>query len=69
MVGIRSGVATVLQREVPRAILTHCYGHSLQLAVCDTVKQVKVTFTIIALSSAIANPQIQTQQHILDGLC
>ena len=42
MVGIRSGVATVLQREEPRAILTHCYGHSLQLAVCDTVKQVKV---------------------------
>ena len=42
MVGIRSGVTTVLQREEPRAILTHCYGHSLQLAVCDTVKQVKV---------------------------
>ena len=42
MVGIRSGVATMILKEEPRAILTHCYGHSLQLAVCDTVKQIKV---------------------------
>lgn len=42
MAGIKSGVATVLQKEEPRAILTHCYGHSLQLAVSDTVKQVKL---------------------------
>lgn len=42
MVGIRSDVATVFQNEESRAISTHCYGHSLQLAVCDTVKQMKV---------------------------
>ena len=42
MAGIKSGVATVLQKEEPRAILTHCYGRSLQLAVSDTVKQVKL---------------------------
>ena len=33
MTGIRTGVATVILKEEPRAILTHCYGHSLQLAV------------------------------------
>ena len=42
MVGIRSGVATMIQNEEPRAILTHCYGHSLQLAICDTVKQIRL---------------------------
>ena len=42
MAGIKSGVATVLQKEEPRAILTHYYGHSLQLAESDTVKQVKL---------------------------
>ena len=42
MVGARSGVATLVQKEEPRAILVHCYGHSLQLAVCDTVKQIRI---------------------------
>ncbi|XP_003392082.2 PREDICTED: zinc finger MYM-type protein 1-like [Amphimedon queenslandica] len=42
MIGARSGVATLVQKEEPRAILVHCYGHSLQLAVCDTVKQIRI---------------------------
>ena len=29
MVGSKSGVATQIQKREPRAILTHCYGHSL----------------------------------------
>ena len=34
MVGSKSGVATQIQKKEPRVILnTHCYGHSLQLAV------------------------------------
>lgn len=41
MVGARSGVANLVQRDEPRAILVHCYGHSLQLAVSDTVKKIK----------------------------
>ena len=41
MVGVRSGVASLVKREEPRAILVHCYGHSLQLAVGDTVKKIK----------------------------
>lgn len=42
MIDARSGVATLIQKEEPRAILVHCYGHSLQLAVCDTVKQIRI---------------------------
>ena len=41
MVGAKKVVATEIQKIQPRAILTHCYGHSLQLAVGDTVKQIK----------------------------
>ena len=41
MVGSKSGVATQIQKKELRAILTHCYGHSLQLAVGDMVREVR----------------------------
>lgn len=43
MTGSKQGVATQLQAEEPRALLTHCYGHALNLAVGDAVKQSKVS--------------------------
>lgn len=42
MVGAKSGVATQIKNYEPRGILTHCYGHALQLAVGDTVKGIKL---------------------------
>jgi Domain of unknown function (DUF4371)/hAT family C-terminal dimerisation region len=42
MTGAKKGVSTQFQVEEPRALLTHCYGHSLQLAACDTIKQIKI---------------------------
>ena len=39
MAGRKSGVATQLLREEPRAVFTHCYGHSLNLACSDAVKE------------------------------
>ena len=42
MVGRRKGVATQLARKEKRAVLTHCYGHALNLAVEDSMKQSKV---------------------------
>ena len=30
-----------IQEEEPRAVYTHCYGHSVNLATCDSVKQSK----------------------------
>ena len=42
MRGSKSGVATQLLREESRAIYMHCYGHALNLAVGDTVKQCKL---------------------------
>ena len=42
MSGRRSGVAVLLSSEEPRAIYTHCYGHALNLAAADTIKQNKL---------------------------
>lgn len=42
MTGIGSGVAKQLTDEEPRAVFTHCYGHALNLAVGDTVKNCKL---------------------------
>ena len=42
MSGRRSGVATRIQLEEPRALYVHCMGHSLNLAVQDTSRSVKV---------------------------
>ena len=43
MAGAKTGVSTKIKSEVTwlRAIFTHCYGHSLQLAVGDTIKGIK----------------------------
>ena len=42
MTGSRNGVAAQLRQEETRAVLTHCYGHALNLAVEDTIKKSKV---------------------------
>ena len=40
MVGAKTGVATRVNEIEPCALLTHCYGHALQLAVGDTIKAI-----------------------------
>ena len=42
MAGSKNGVATQLLAEEPCALLTHCYGHALNLAVGDAMKKSKV---------------------------
>ena len=42
MSGIRNGVAKILTNEEPRAVYTHCYGHCLNLAIGDAIKNSKV---------------------------
>lgn len=39
MSGLRSGVAKRVRDEEPRAVFTHCYSHSLNLAASDSVKK------------------------------
>ena len=42
MAGSRTGVAKRISEIEPRALFTHCYGHALNLAACDTIKRMKV---------------------------
>ena len=42
MVGKKSGVATKISKIQPKALLTHCYGHSLSLAVKDLTSNCKI---------------------------
>lgn len=42
MSGAKSGVAKQLTDEEPRALYTHCYGHALNLACADAIKQCKL---------------------------
>lgn len=42
MAGRRNGVAAQITSEESRAIFTHCYGHSLNLAAADTINQNKL---------------------------
>lgn len=39
MAGAKNGVAVRINKLEPRAVFTHCYGHALNLAVSDTIKQ------------------------------
>ena len=39
MAGAKAGVATKIQELEPRPVFLHCYGHALNLAVSDTIKQ------------------------------
>ena len=42
MCGTKSVVATRILAEEPRAVYTHCYGHSVNLAACDAIKGTKL---------------------------
>lgn len=37
MMGCKSGVPSQIQKDATKAISSHCYGHSLQLAVSDVM--------------------------------
>ena len=42
MCGTKSGVATKILAKEPRSLYTHCYGHSVNLAACVTIKGTKL---------------------------
>ena len=40
MTGVRNGVAAIIKQDNPKCLLIHCYCHTLNLAVGDTVKSI-----------------------------
>lgn len=54
MSGHRSGIAKQITDLESRALYTHCYGHSLNLAVGDTVKSIKALRDIMDITYEIS---------------
>lgn len=55
MSGAKSGVAKRIQDEEPRAVLTHCYGHAISLAICDVLKHSKPIKHALEVTHEITN--------------
>ena len=47
MAGCKSGAKAQILKQEPRALFTHCYGHSLSLSVADTIRTVKYLGSIM----------------------
>ena len=43
MAGGKGGVSKQIMDKEKRALFSHCYGHSLNLAISDAIKNCKVT--------------------------
>jgi hypothetical protein len=53
MAGKKSGVATEIKKIEPRCLYLHCYGHALNLACSDSIKQCRVIKNALATSFEI----------------
>lgn len=56
MTGIRLGVAKQLLDEEPRAVYTHCYGHALNLACGDAIKQCSLIKNALDITHELIKP-------------
>lgn len=52
---LERGIAVQILEEEPRVVFTHCYGHSLNLACSDTVKQCKLMRNALDITREITN--------------
>ena len=64
MVGCKSGIATQIQKKEPRVILTHCFEHSLQLAVGDMAREVRNLRDALDTTIKIAEIFAKTRQNV-----
>ena len=69
MSGCKSGVVTRLCAAEPRAVFTHCYGHALNLACGDTIKQSKLMLDALnELVSECQLPECQLPKYQLPNV-
>ena len=55
MFGIKNGVSNKVLSENPKAFFTHCFGHALNLAVGDRVKNVRILKDSMDATHEISN--------------
>ena len=68
MSGCRSGVAKRIMGDELKAIYTHCFGYSLDLAKCDTVKRCDCINNALSITNEITklmNKSLQRKAHFL----
>ena len=63
--GASNGVATQICKEEPRAVYTHCYGHSLNLAAADAIKQSKVMKLALATTYEVTKLKVLTTKRFI----
>lgn len=63
MSGRKKGVAAVIKRINPKCLYTHCYGHALNLAVGDSVRNVKLLSDTFGTIKEICN-LVKREKHI-----
>ena len=68
MSGIRNGVAAQLCKEEPTAVHTHCYGHSLNLAAADAIKNSKLMKSALNTTHEITKLIPHVEMHSLKHL-
>ena len=74
MAGIRKGVAKQIQNQEPtcKALFTHCYGHSLNLATNDAIKKCKTIKNALDITHEITklvkySPRRESLFHHIKG--
>ena len=64
MSGIRSGVAKRVQDEESRAVFTHCYCHSLNLAASDSVKNSQLVKSALETTHEITKNHLDVMEFL-----
>ena len=64
MSGSKRGVAAQIQAKESCAVVTHCYGHALNLAVGDTIKQSKLCHDSMDTAFEISNSLQNEMLHL-----
>jgi len=65
--GIRSGVAKRILDEEPRAVYTHCYGHSINLAMNDSIKACKPVKNSLEVTHEVTKSILHTVKLFFRG--
>ena len=64
MRGARTGVAKQIKDAEARALYTHCYGHSLNLAVGDAIKASKLMSSALDTTYEIVNTPLSVNCYL-----
>lgn len=65
MSGHQNGVQAIFQKEVPKALYTHCYNHRLNLVIVDVCKNIPEIEQFITLLQQLYNFVSRSTVHMI----